>query len=171
MKKLIDLTQQKFGRLTVIAYAGRINKITRWQCQCECGKQIIVTACHLRSGESKSCGCFAKEQASKSHTIHGMAADRKTKKNKRLYTIWASMIQRCTNLKNKRWESYGERGINVCEEWRNFIPFRDWALANGYDDDLTIDRIDNDRNYCPNNCRWATWKEQANNKRNTRRTA
>ncbi|MDR2729530.1 MAG: hypothetical protein LBB81_01365 [Treponema sp.] len=81
------------------------------------------------------------------------------------------MIQRCTNLKNKRWESYGERGINVCEEWRNFIPFRDWALANGYDDDLTIDRIDNDRNYCPNNCRWATWKEQANNKRNTRRTA
>ena len=167
----IDLTGQKFGRLTVIAYDGLINKKARWQCKCECGKFLTITSEQLRNGESRSCGCLQKEIARKNHTTHGMAADSKTKRCKRLYNCWAQMIQRCTNPNKQRWKHYGGRGIRVCKEWREFIPFMNWALANGYRDDLTIDRIDVNGNYEPSNCRWATWKEQAKNKQNSRRTA
>jgi len=167
--KRIDLTGQRFGRLTVIAYYGLINKKARWQCKCDCGKLLTITSEQLRNGESRSCGCLMRELAEKSHTIHGMAAKAKTRRSERLYNCWGQMIQRCTNPNKERWKHYGGRGISVCKEWREFIPFRDWALANGYRDDLTIDRIDVDGNYCPENCRWATWEEQAKNKQNSRR--
>jgi len=171
MKAVIDLKGQRFGRLIVIMFAGRINKITRWQCKCDCGKLVTVQSQHLRKGETKSCGCLAREMKSINHTIHGMAADRKTKRNKRLYAIWSGMKQRCTNPNIRCYKNYGGRGISVCKEWLDFIPFKNWALANGYRDDLTIDRINVDGNYCPDNCRWATWKEQANNKQKSRRAA
>ena len=154
-----DLTGQRYGRLTAQHRAERAkNGNIMWLCLCDCGNTALVTAHCLRSGHTQSCGCYQKERAGDSNRKHGRTKSR-------LHNEWLSMKARCYNKNNKRYNRYGERGIEVCQEWLDsFEAFRDWALANGYQDDLTLDRRDNDGSYNPDNCRWVTLKEQQNNR-------
>jgi hypothetical protein len=163
MGKFIDLTGQKFGRLTVTERAGSKNKRALWRCVCECGNEVAVDSNSLRTGNTRSCGCLHIERVKaigEANKIHGMFGTR-------LYMIWADMKRRCSSQNREAYDNYGGRGITVCDEWANsFEAFRDWALANGYRDDLTLDRKDANGDYRPDNCRWSTWKEQENNRRN-----
>lgn len=160
MSKCIDLIGQRFGRLVVIERADSNSKgRARWLCQCDCGEQVIVLGYSLRCGGTKSCRCLYNEG---NNTKHKLCYTR-------LYNTWSCMKSRCTNAKDTRYKDYGGRGITICEEWlHDFQAFYDWAIANGYSDTLTIDRKDNDKGYYPDNCRWATKKEQNTNQRRNR---
>ncbi len=161
MKKVrSDLVGKTFDRLTVVEYS-HTNKHgnAMWVCLCECGNTIVASGGHLVNGHTSSCGCRKNEISGARFRKHGM-------KHTRLYTIWMDMRSRCKYESMKCFKHYGGRGIKVCDEWQNsFETFYGWAIANGYSDELTIDRIDVDGNYEPSNCRWATMKEQRANQR------
>lgn len=156
MPKTIDITGQTFGRLTAIEPAGVRDRRTLWRCRCSCGNDAVVIGKLLRSGHTKSCGCWRSDNWFIQKETHGES-------HTRLHRIWRGMKTRCGNPKCEAFPRYGGRGIRVCPEWQSFEPFRDWASANGYSHDLTIDRIDNDGHYEPGNCRWATYAAQSRN--------
>lgn len=161
MSKFKDISGQKFGRLTALYRLHNTKGRTKWLCVCDCGNLKEVLYGSLHSERTKSCGCYGYERLTNSHTTHNQCGTR-------LYNTWCNMKNRCYNISNKEYKNYGERGIKVCDEWKDdFMAFYNWSMANGYNDTLTIDRIDNNGNYEPNNCRFINYKQQ---QRNTTRT-
>lgn len=160
--RVIDITGKRFERLVVIKKVG-LDKYRNmcWLCECDCGKQVVVSGKSLRNGSKRSCGCLQKELTAIRFATHN-------KSNERVYRIWKSMKKRCENPNYKWYANYGGRGIRVCDEWQKFEPFYEWATSNGYAENLTIDRIDVNGNYEPNNCRWVDMTTQSNNKRTNR---
>lgn len=168
--KPCNLIGQRFGKLIVIS-KSKIKKygVYLWECRCDCGNITYVSSNSLNSGNTKSCGCYKY-----SGLYHPKHKGYKT----HLYFVWESMKKRCYNSNDKFYYCYGDVGIKVCDEWRNdFSSFRDWAVRNGYNEEklasginkLTLDRIDVNGNYCPQNCRWVDMSIQNNNKRNIRK--
>ena len=155
MPPLIDLTGKKFGRLKVIERADG----KRWHCQCDCGNKTISDGYQLRKGLAQSCGCYHKEISGEKHRKHGYTKTR-------LYRIYYKMKERCYKPTNDNYKYYGGLGITICKEWlEDFSVFKDWALSHGYEENLTIDRINNELGYMPSNCRWITIQEQQRNRR------
>lgn len=154
MKKVIDLTGRRFGRLTVTDAAERTGRRITWLCICACGNEKVVRGDHLKSGHTASCGCLPS-----GNRTHGQ-------RNTPLYGRWASMVSRTTNPNHPRYPDYGGRGITVCERWKSFEGFAE-DMGSTFSPELSLERIDNGRGYEPGNCRWATVIEQARNKRSS----
>lgn len=160
MGQFIDLTGERFGYLTVIRRVPNRGGHTAWECVCDCGVHVVVAGHALKSGHTKSCGCYQRQRASEVQQKHNEA------NSSRLYNIWINMKSRCNCPTCRDYKDYGARGIHVCEEWQNdFLAFKLWALRNGYSDEKSLDRKNNDLGYSPDNCRWSTAIEQNNNRR------
>lgn len=157
--KRIDLTGQRFGLLTAKACVGKQDKKALWQCKCDCGKVVYIRIDRLKNGNTRSCGCLPR--TNEHRRTHG-------KSHTKLYHIFHAMHQRCYNPKFKFYCYYGERGITVCDEWHDLETFWDWAMSHGYEEGLSIDCIDCNGNYCPENCRWIPLSEQHSNIRKTK---
>jgi hypothetical protein len=159
MARNYDLTGQRFGRLTVIGLNSKGHS-KKWNCVCDCGNTTVVTTSHLLAGTTVSCGCKTHDDLINRDTKHGLSIT-----HRRLCRIYYAMIGRCYDVTRHGYKNYGGRGIRVCCEWKESIAsFVLWALAHGYNDNLSIDRIDSNGNYEPENCRWVTILEQSRNK-------
>lgn len=158
------MTGKRFGRLTVIREGGRKSGEVAWECLCDCGNIVTVAGYDLRSGNTKSCGCYVHDRSVEANTKHGAFGTL-------LYRTYSNMKNRCYNPKYCLFQHYGGKGIRVCDEWlgeHGFERFRDWAMSNGYKEGLSIDRINNAADYSPDNCRWADMVAQQNNRTNNR---
>lgn len=158
----IDLTGNVYNRLTVLNETVPTTYPRKWDCKCECGAYKSIIGSSLKTGATQSCGCLNKEILSAKGTVHGGSKSR-------LYSIWHNMKQRCGNPNHTAYSYYGELGTTVCTEWDTFVPFKDWAEASGYADDLSLDRKEGTKGYSPDNCRWTTLTIQSRNqkRRNT----
>lgn len=164
MSKAIDLTGMRFGKLVAVSqaestYNANNKPMRRWLCKCDCGNTIVTSRQNLRKGDTKSCGCYKLQSTKERMTTHGESKSI-------LYKRWKAMRKRCQNPNNSDYPHYGGRGIKVCDEWQDYLKFKEWALSHGYSDDLSIDRIDVDGDYEPSNCRFITMQEQCNNRSN-----
>jgi hypothetical protein len=173
MSRFVDLTNQRYGRIVVISYYGYKNGRTAWNCECDCGNKFVTMGHSLRTGKTTSCGCYRHEREIEANIKHGL-------KDHPLYKIHSRMKGRCYNKNNQRYKTYGARGIKVCDEWlgeNGVVNFYNWAIQNGYKEEklpsginkYSIDRINNDGNYEPNNCRFTTNIIQARNRTNNRK--
>ena len=169
-RQRIDMTGQRYGRLVVLGMEEPVNKRTMCKCQCDCGRIVVCRADHIRNEYTTSCGCYRDSIAGQATKTHGDA-------DSRLYQVWRAVKSRCYNQNDHAYKYYGGRGIKMCDEWKNsYALFKIWAEANGYDwnaerGQCTIDRIDFNGNYCPDNCRWVDMVVQNNNKRNNTHTS
>lgn len=161
MGEFIDLTGERFGRWTVLERAKSDCRATLWRCRCACGTIATVRGGHLRNGASQSCGCYKAQRSAERMTKHGH-------RRERLYWVWLSIKQRCTNPNSKDYPHYGGRGIKRCGQWDDYEVFREWALSNGYQPGLTIERVNVNGDYCPENCTWVTKAQQGKNTTRTR---
>jgi hypothetical protein len=168
--KTVDISNKKFGKLLAVKRCTNMSGKTAWECKCDCGNITFVTTSNLTCNRIRSCGCLKIKQLLERSTTHNQ-------RHTVLYSVWRGLRQRCNNPKHASYHNYGGRGITVCEEWdKSFQAFYDWSYANGYSTEnqkdeklkLTIDRIDNNGNYEPSNCRWVDRKTQTRNMRTTR---
>lgn len=154
----VDITGNRYGMLVAIEFDHHSRGATYWRFRCDCGNEKVIQMNRVRSGRTVSCGCYSKAYRPYFTMTHGESRTR-------LYRIWGHMKQRCYNPNHQEYERYGGRGIRMCDEWANsFEAFKEWALSSGYQDDLTIDRRDNDDGYSPKNCRWMSLRDQQRNK-------